>query len=112
MLALALVALGALSACSVNPAGAADSLASTHASSSHVSNANPASTFTFSINCAVLNGWMFFCVPLYKECQGTRKGQYISHKTFCESNEAASGLSSDSGLSSFAALRMTKPGSG
>ena len=49
MLALALVALGALSACSVNPAGAADSLASTHASSSHVSNANPASTFTFSM---------------------------------------------------------------
>ena len=49
MLALALVALGALSACSVNPAGAADSLASTHASSRHVSNANPASTFTFSM---------------------------------------------------------------
>ena len=49
MLALALVALGALSACSVNPAGAADSLASTHASSSHLSNANPASTFTFSM---------------------------------------------------------------
>src|SRR5947209_11394989 len=49
MLALALVALGSLSACSVNPAGAADSLASTHTSSSHVSNANPASTFTFSM---------------------------------------------------------------
>src|SRR5947209_16402313 len=46
MLALALVALGALGACSINPAGAADSLISTNTSSS---NASPASTFTFSM---------------------------------------------------------------
>ena len=52
------------------------------------------------------------------------RGQYISKKTFCESNEAASGVSSlrfascassersEGSLSSersFAALRMTKP---
>src|SRR5947209_14046296 len=49
MLALTLVALGMLSACSVNPAGAADSLANTASGSSHVSNANPSSSFTFSM---------------------------------------------------------------
>src|SRR3989442_14611033 len=58
--------------------------------------------------------------------QGTPYGQYIAKKTFCESNEAASGVSSLrfascassersegslAGQRSFAPLRMTKPDS-
>ena len=60
MLALTLVALGVLSACSVNPAGAADSLANTTSGSSHVSNANPSSAFTFSM---VPSSGITACLP-------------------------------------------------
>jgi len=60
MLALTLVALGVLSACSVNPAGAADSLANTTSGSGHVSNANPNSSFTFSM---VPSSGITACLP-------------------------------------------------
>ena len=60
MLALTLVALGVLSACSVNPAGAADSLAHTTSGSSHVSNVIPSSSFTFSM---VPSSGITACLP-------------------------------------------------
>ena len=60
MLALTLVALGVLSACSVNPSSAADSLANASQSSTHTSNASPNSSFTFSM---VPSSGITACLP-------------------------------------------------